>query len=196
MEETSSEALASYELPTSLPTGLNADNLEQRVRSNDHVISRTLIAAARNGRLRYLQADDIHAPFAARTLLPCWVGLELSGYRCLESWNGAARLLRPCLSHASLWLGASGLDSRSLRTLTGREVQALRSVRTVADEPCIAGTTLCFPAIDKYLAWLEQDAGLAGQVATAWNAVVEHGDADVVKCNCDRCEARWLSVQA
>lgn len=40
--------------------------------------------------------------------------------------------------------------------------------------------------IELYLPWLEE-AELAQQVADAWNAVVDRGEADVVKCWCDLC---------
>lgn len=41
--------------------------------------------------------------------------------------------------------------------------------------------------IQRYLPWLEV-AELAQEMADAWNVVVEHREADVVKCECEKCE--------
>lgn len=190
-----SEALrASYELPTALPAGPELDS-EAQCRFHDSVTTRTVISAARTGHLRQLKVDHIESPFAVRALLPCWVQIELNHQGGLRHcWSGAACSLRPILAHASLWLTpASASDARQSRQLTGADVQSLRSHFDQHDAPFLRP----MPWEDKdnnpigqYLSWLKEDADLAQQVADAWNAVLERGDADVIRCNCQRCKAR------
>lgn len=192
--------LTSYDLLTLQPSDVDDhDHWEERYEVNCSVIRRTIIAAARTGHLRRLQVHDgLHHPFAVRTLLPCWVDMKLTGDHWLESWQGAARMLRPCLSHASLWIGtAASSAERQDRLLNKLEVQALRSALEDEGVPRIVGAQWEGDTpINKYLPWLEEDFIIAQQVAAAWNVVVVRGDAGAVRCNCDRCEARWLLVQA
>lgn len=191
--------ITSFELPTQLPTGLERNEWNARDLINCSALKRTIVAAARTGRLRHLHVQDLQAPFAVRALLPCWVHIETGSSSEYRSWLGAARSLRPILSHASLWLGATPTSSaRPSRRLTGQEVQTLRVQFTQQGVPFHTPATFAIgrkepydSPIDLYLPWLQEDADLAQQVADAWNAVVDRGDANVVKCNCHKCKARF-----
>lgn len=46
--------------------------------------------------------------------------------------------------------------------------------------------------VARYLPWLEEDAELAQQVADVWNAIVEHGKADALECECFSCHGHRL----
>lgn len=157
-------------------------------------MSRTIVTAARTGRLKQLTVNEVHSPFAVREMIPIWVGVDM-GSDYSSDWLGAACHFRPLLSHASLWLGTTlNSGARPDRLLTALEIQALRSVFAREGVPQVTGSTWHSgwsgdPPITKYLSWLEQDAKLAQKVADAWNAALERGDADLVKYRCKRCKA-------
>lgn len=108
--------------PPSAQTDIDALNVS--------VVTRTIIAAARNGSLRSLslKAAQVQAPFAMRTMLPLWVILQVicRGYGDRNQWTLAASGLRSLLAHASLWLDGAQA-SRTDRSLTLQEVQGLQS---------------------------------------------------------------------
>lgn len=187
--------LAAFELPTELPSW---EEWQARANLNHAVALRTILAAARGGRLRllrinfYREVEEEHAniqtPFAIRSLLPCWVGIEEWGGeyqyepRTMRGWAGAAEDLRYRLAHASHWLNiASNPEPREDRELTGNDVQQLHSYFEQSDMPSSSEE-------ESYLCWLLEDAELAQQVAAAWNAVVKSGGADRVKCLCKKCK--------
>lgn len=95
------------------------------------VICRTIIAAARGGRLRHLSCDDnAQYAFAIRALVPFWVHIQdWDGSEYLaRGWLRAAASLRPLLAHVSLWGTSPSLDAaREDRSLTGEELQSLDS---------------------------------------------------------------------
>lgn len=188
IEEQTAEAVNSFELPESLPT-----TDEQLALLHYGISNRTIVAAARNGRLRLLGLEKFHLEhaFAIRSLLPSWVGVPTwrcegkeSGDPTKGEWQLAASELGPRLAHASLWHGtAVNSTPRQERRLAGAEVQKLGHVGP--DE-----RTLNF-GLQPYLSWLEEDAELAQQVADAWNVVLEYGDGyDVPFCPCNRCSRR------
>lgn len=181
------------------------------------IANRTIVAAARGGNLRQLLLSSAIAvsqkSFAVRALLPYWVAIDDFGswetHMCRaegwqKQWYHAARTLRTVLAHCSLWLEESHIGARNSRLLTREDVQALRGYfsRFTAETLPKAFTftilqgsarkiiTRPFAIFGLYLPWLEEDAELAQQVADAWNAVVDRGEADVVKCKCEQCEAR------
>lgn len=92
--------LASYELPEELPAGYEEDDWEALSKISCSVLERTIVAAARNGRLKHLDVNGIDAPFAVPSLLPCWVTVRVvpSYYGSNEGWYAAAMMLRPLLS--------------------------------------------------------------------------------------------------
>lgn len=157
---------------------------------NFAIATRTIVAAARGGRLRELDADffthdsNLDGPFAVRALLPCWVGIQdWTGGWCecwtkdsyKQNWMVAARALRPALARASLRLGrASSSGPRAQRQLRRQDVQALLTAH-------LEGVN-AYNGIALYLEWLHEDSELAERVADAWNAVVERGAADVHMC--------------
>lgn len=47
------------------------------------------------------------------------------------------------------------------------------------------------PVFECYLPWLVRDVQLAQQVLEAWNAIVERGEADKVRCPCKECRASY-----
>lgn len=119
--------MASFELP-SLDGIFSKEKICTMHRS---IASRTILAAARGGRLRRLNcSSDIWQPFAIRTLLPCWVHVDYWGYeehRWGNGFLGAAATLRPLLAHASLWLGRPPHSApRSEAELTPQDVQSLQ----------------------------------------------------------------------
>lgn len=130
-------------------------------------------------------------------------------------WSDAAAALRPALAHASVWLSESALGIRESRTLSREEVQSLYAHFLIVEStPDFTGEEQIFhdhfehnkifhvpppkeaPSIacslvDLYLPWLAEDAGLAQQVADAWNAIAERNQADKVKCRCKRCNVLY-----
>lgn len=129
-----------------------------------------------------------------------------------ERWSTAASTLRPALAHASRWLPRSTPDG----FLTRKDVQALHAYfaiqgsldftgeeqRIAAHDKIIHYDPIQHPSLakmdedtrivqrsffDLYLPWLAEDGELAQQVAGTWNAVVQRGQADVVKCRCRLC---------
>lgn len=154
----------------------------------------TVIAAARTGHLRQAKCytNGLQA-FLIRELLPCWVNLEFQETDRFSLWAGAAGSLRPVLSHASRWLGAPLAPSNLTleRRLTGEQVQELHSFFKKQGIPklenCAWHKGAWSRAFEGYLPWLEE-AGMAQQVADAWNSVVDRGEADKVKCPCVLCK--------
>lgn len=158
------------------------------------VARRIIIAAAKGGRLRHLEPDvSTTHPLAIRSLMPYWVRVESWGkyYEYQADWYQAAILLRPLLSHASLWLGPTTASGIRDRQLTAQDVQALHTHfkgKGASELPTLLKPSrVATETIQRYLPWLSEDAELARRVADAWNAVVECGEADKVKCQCKRC---------
>lgn len=223
VSEQDESTLASFQLPTELPTDKGGI-----LELHNSIATHTIIAAARGGKLKQLAFNGhIQRPFAVRALLPYWVRLDewnIPGYR--QGYMAAAPLLRPLLAHASLWLGtAEEHEDRHDRRLTREEIQTLKQYceshgvpklrqplafleeededqdeeghQELAEEQQEQGskTQQAKPEdpnlnqpIELYLPWLE-DAELAQQVANAWNAIAERGEADLVKCECEKCAA-------
>lgn len=189
---------------------------------NYSIIFRTIIAAARGGRLRQLflspEVAMMHELFAVRSLLPLWIAIEDWGPWSehmhklsrppmpavqAKQYYQAARTLRVVLAHASLWLPSASTGARYSRRLTRDEVQSLRGyfVKLASGSLPLAFTLVTVDELkgevrsplavfDLYLPWLQRDAQLAQKVADAWTAVVDRKEADVVKCECEQCEAR------
>lgn len=185
---------ASFELPAELPASGNG-----RRALHWRIAGRTVVAAARNGKLKGLKVGmDHHPVFALRSLVPCWVGLERPDYST-SSWQAAAMTLRPLLAHCSLWMDVPvGWPARQNRRLTRADVQQLWIYSTTGAMPeyirglsaLTLGRRKDYQPVKYYLSWLTQDAQLAQQVTDAWNSVVSSGRgrrADVVVCPCDRC---------
>lgn len=205
-EELSEEDLTSFELP-SAPLDARS-TLEEAQDLHTAVVFRIIIAAAKGGRLKRLRLPEqvFQKPFAIRTLLPFWVGVEKWRFmmrypKPMKQWHEAASTLRCALAHASLWLPEAVPGSRNNRRLTRDDVRGLRAYfvkNPVSDfalnmfkEP---GLAELHAVVELSLPWLKEDANLAQQVADAWNTVVERGEADVVKCACTQCRARARGV--
>lgn len=189
LEEQVESAIDWVQVPASTPF------VDRQARNEFHLAlaSRTVVAAARAGRLRYLSCDmQVQQPFAIRALVPYWVYVEKWGCDCVfaRNWSGAATALRPFLSHASVWLHATSTSApREQRLLSHQDVKALQSYFGVEKMPRIClnqGQHMAQP-VARYLPWLAEDEELAQQVSDAWNTVVERGEADLVKCPCERC---------
>lgn len=132
--------------------------------------------------------------------------LRWHSYRPVH-WTITAVMLRHALYHMSLLpmtQRGARLDAADSRLLTQGDVQAMREefkgnklplLTNPAEILAMTGGQMP-PAralvedstIDRYFYWL-QDAELAQQVADAWNAVVQRGDADLCKCYCPKCSA-------
>lgn len=211
--EQTEDILTSFELPQQPPA---YRDYRARGALRYAVAARAIVSAARGGHLRHLDIDydgadhgfgemtlyndNIEGPFAVRTLLPFWVGIdswsrEAWRSEALFGWPGAAQSLRPLLAHASLWLGSiTPTIPRDDRHLTRQNIQMLPTyfkqegarLRDAFKRECRQPRHPC--PIEQYLPWLE-DAELAEQVAGAWNAVVERGGVDKVVCQCKRCRA-------
>lgn len=188
VQEQDEDDFIHYELPPLPPTDYAAKDAV-----HIWISTKTIIAAARGGQLRRLTWDKheggLQYPFAIRALLPYWVRLEdYDAYPNGIAWEGAARLLRPLLAHASLWAGITSTEgARHDRRLAVRKVQTLRGL--VEDETCqpIYAITRVSDAVSSYVEWLEEDEELAQEVTDAWNAVVEQREADLVQCRCKKC---------
>lgn len=182
------EPLASFELPSELPTAYEA-----RVLLHFSIAYRTIIAAARGGKLKRLVADkNVERPFAIPALLPYWVDAKVtpSHYSQVSTWQEAALAWRARLYHASLWIGATSSTSpRYDRRLTYHNIQTLRPHLPVP-------TGRSRDELEPQLLWVEKDAELAGKVADAWNGVVQRGEADVVQCWCLKCKKYRLREQS
>lgn len=174
----------SFELPAERPVAA-----KDRHALHENIATRMVIDAAKGGRLRCIEGGlEIQPPFAMRSLLPYWVGIE-EWRVSSESWAGAALSLRPILGHASLWLETtSSSGAREDRTLTRQEVQGLSQYFKTQPVPKLIMVSREDEAqpIERYLPWLE-DEKLARQVADAWNAVVREGKADMIRCRCKKC---------
>lgn len=165
--------LASFELPAEVPA---TGELARAVHCS--IAWRTIITAARSGKLRQLVCDgEMKAPFAIPALVPYWVAVEKWGGvgQYGSDYHRNATSLRQVLAHLSL----SRASSDGL--LTWQDVQALH---TVDDSEWTGAET---GSMGIYAAWFREDAVLAQQVADAWNAVVERGEADEVWCLCHQC---------
>lgn len=163
--------------------------VDKKAREKYHValVSRTIVAAARGGNLKDVCSDDeVEKPFAVRALLPYWVQLESMNRNELE-WLAATKALRLLLAHTSYLLERR--EIRDDRLLTLQDVQSLFS--SFRDNKGLLKVTRArredFRYVKRYLTWLNQDAELAQQVADAWNAVVQRGEASVIECCCDEC---------
>lgn len=164
------------------------------------IASRTILAAARGGQLRWLRVEEyIQHVFAVRALLSCWVRLDYWHERREPwFWAGAAASLRPLLAHASLWFSQTRGVARTDRYLTLRDLQLLQKHFQYHGTPefihernlqlhNVLKRTADPQPVHRYLAWFAEDAELAQQVADAWTQVVDRGGADKVKCPCERC---------
>lgn len=186
-------------------TTMGAFEIPAEIRSDSWAISslrfsvvyRTIIAAARGGRLRWLHTGrDVQRVFAIRSLLPFWVGLEHGpNFMCGSSpkWRAAADAMRYMLAHASLRHESHRPASEdSDRLLTRQDIQALQSQFENGDIPHFVGSRFSQDPqeFDYYLSWLKNDGPLAQQVADAWNELVRGGMADKVKCRCQKCRSR------
>lgn len=184
------ETYASFELPSERPTPPKA-----RHSLHKKIAIRMVIDAAKGGRLRTIEGGlEIQAPFAMRSLLPCWVGVEQWGISD-GVWADAALSLRPTLGHASLWLGTeSSSGVRKDRTLTTQEVQGLSQYFKTEPVPeLVSGTREDeTQPIERYLPWLEEEK-LAKRVADAWSVVVREGKADMIRCRCKKCRTAGSS---
>lgn len=195
IEEIEEAWLTSFEPPEVAPKRLY-DNAQLHA----CIAARTIVAAAKGGHLRQLDffGEQPYA-FAVRSVVPYWVNLEsLETETRLHGWMQAASLLRPFLAHSSLWLNtAQNADPRHSRHLTAQEVQALLAyaqqeglpkLRSYQDEAEKSGLSDGREEpLECYLAWLEEDHGLAQKVAETWSAVIERGEANKVMCRCKRC---------
>lgn len=198
MEEQTEASVTSYQVPSQLPTGLEYEDDMERIAIHQAVIARTIVAAVKGGRLRRLDVQGVQLPFSIRALLPSWVSIDLVEhalyYDRYAGWMGAAKLLRPCLFHASVWLETTPISGTTHnRLLTAADVQGLRSTWQSDEAP--RNPAMQWPdkpRIREYLSWLEQDPELAEQVAAVWNSVVARGEADAVRCSCELCEALQL----
>lgn len=202
-QEVSEAELLSFELPEHLPVTQGKLNA-----LHDSIASRTVVAAARGGQLRGLEIQEcsVQRPFAVRALLPFWVGVKFDDWAAHyhrlaypeHKWLSARSSLRPALAHLSLW--RPGSDPRTDRKLSMAEVRGLAAHFAKRGTPNVVepehdsrqgrdGKVAPHPlSIGLYLPWLAEDAELAQQVADAWNAVVERGEADEVMCRCERCQ--------
>lgn len=191
--EKQEEEFLSFDLPSDLSnSSIPLDTAEDRNIFHDRLILRTIVAAARGGKLRRLSVN-VHEAFAIRSLLPAWVSIEdwseLHGFSHRNIWLLAAGSLRPLLAHASLWLPALTPGARSDRRLTGNDVQGLQAhFKKVGMPRAVKVFQKQSLELIPYLSWLEEDATLSQQVADAWNAVVARREADLVKCLCQECK--------
>lgn len=99
------------------------------------IVSRTILAAARGGRLRHLRLprQPLRQLFAIRTLIPLWMQVEhwelyTNYYTPEDMWEEAASSLRPLLAHCSLWPTAtsSAQAAAARRLLTAAQVQSFK----------------------------------------------------------------------
>lgn len=180
----------------------HAESLESIRGLHLSIAARTVTVAARGGQLTTLdfETSPLHTPYAVRTLLPFWIDIEswtfdMHEYEIREDdWSGilfvywahAAATLRHVLAYAS-----RHLITREDRLLTCEDVRALlrhsddatfkqqayHSIWYHSYNPDARDTQEAYIKI--YLRWLAEDAELAQQVANAWNAVVERGEADL-----------------
>lgn len=194
----SAEDITSFEL---LPLSLFSLTEDSGIEIHHGVSCRTIVTAAQGGRLRRLAvtAFGVQEPFAVRSLLPCWVKMDVwEDYDLFvlpgDDWVASAWSLRPTLAHASMWLPESSPGARDDRRLTCSDVRSLLGHFECAGVPAGMEPKFDYDEPDYrfsslYLPWLAEDIELAQQVADAWNAVVARGEADVVKCGCEKCRA-------
>lgn len=203
------DEIGSFELP-SAPSD---DNIVARMELHRSITDRTAVAAMRGGRLRRLKlTPSVHKPFAARTLLPSLVSIEvldraMAEWQGRKDWQQEAKKLRAALEHTSRHRHKSSQDAEDSLLLTSTDVQGMRAHFKSGGAPRhVTGLEKRTAALfrdeededvhfeDEHLAWLEQDAKLSQQVADAWNAVVKRGEADVVECNCQVCAPQLASL--
>lgn len=189
IEEQNEPELTSFKVPVkSAPKGK-----KKRDKIHVAIATRTIIAAAKGGQLRHLNVTSlVQHPFAVYTLLPYWVAIESWGdrYQSMRSWQGAAASLRPLLAHCSLWLDTiADSGPRASRGLTRQDLQGLEATfEATGGTPKLSYHDDPQP-VDRYLPWLAEDKELAQEVADAWNAIVERGEADTVMCSCKKCKS-------
>lgn len=199
------EELDTFELPQEeIPDGRGLDTMLLSM------LYRTIIAAAQGKvkRLHLGSAHPITPLFAVPELMPHWLNVDCWGCTQGYDYRAAASTFREIIAHASLWLGTS-LDTveRQDRKLTRQDVQSLYSqfrVKAPWDMPHATWMSVADlfsdshppemryyerPHIDLYLPLLERDPELAQRVADKWNEIVQRGEADIVKCRCDNCQA-------
>lgn len=188
-----------FELPSELP---QAEEAQHSLHSG--IAFRAIVTAAKGGKLRSVHLDakhcELYAPFACRSLLPLWVGVEhwQLGSHSDYFWVSAAQSLRPALAHVSLWMDSKPGLSKG-RLLTGRDVQSLQSHLSKEVVSKLLWRDACesrrgHETIERYLPWLTVDSELSQQVADAWNVLVEKGKADLVRCACNKCRSRAYRV--
>lgn len=169
-----------------------------------------MVVAAKGLRLRRLILNHdvdmgLWKPFAVRTLLPGWVGIaqwgrfeetfEQCDFGGLPGWEYAAVRLRRSLSHMSklrIITQASSAAAGASRLLTRSAVQAMHEEFKTSGLPPLENQEAVralgkYEAMWWYFRWLREDVKLAQQVADAWNAVVERGEADLCECYCLKC---------
>lgn len=180
---------AHFQSPLDYET-LYGDDEEARDAAHVAIGCRTVIAALRGGQLRRHQfhSEAAYGPqylYRVRALLPYWLQIEDWG-ASQGPWPNAAKQLRPFLAHSWRhrdWLGTcSSSVSHANRRLTASNFQLMHV--HFADPR--AGASL-WSAVKCYLPWLAEDTVLAQPVVDAWHVIVDRGEADKVKCCCERC---------
>lgn len=192
-EERNELQVSSFELPASLPTGRSRlDVLHERAALQDSIMARTIVTAARGGRLKRFYAgycdSEFESPLAIPTLLPYWIGIEQ--WYCIKEgagWLTAASMLRLFLSHASRWL--DGPTAREERTLTTQDVRSFNSRYSSDRMPAIGARKVedLSKLVEHYLPWLEVYE-IAAPVSRAWNVLVRRGQEDLFACHCKDCK--------
>lgn len=220
VESVSETEIAAFEAPDCSCTGdVDTGDVDNLV----PMAWRTIVSAAGGGRLRRLDipgycGDALWKPFAVRSLLPAWVGIDDwsmdddqerwgrgdDGLRNSRSkdWLMAAVLLRRALYHMSR-LRHQRAESETRRHLSCGDVKAMH-VEFMDDPPLFCHQPYkqeeeqepeCYRPWRRYLAWLRDDEELAQQVADAWNAVVKRGGADLLPCYCRKCYSPALDCK-
>lgn len=180
--------LTAFEIPLTPNISSSASICQQHC----SIAARTVVAAVRGGKLKRLHFGTalIHEPFAVRALVPLWIGIQEWEIRALDDgnldrqdfWAQAALSLRHVLSYASRHL--NGREDRLLtcddvRALLGHSSDIVSAAWTALEEQWLSlEEDPDVEPIELYLRWFAEDAELAQQVADAWNAVVERGEAD------------------
>lgn len=183
-----------------LPASPVAKDDEALKTLHDSILCRTIVAAAKGGKLKSLNIADrfYWTPFMIGGLLQYWVGVEhwyldtlpQDDGRPMHPFHKAASELRTALAHASIWI-----TPRNDRLLTSEDLRGwfakYKAKEVAARVERFPELELYNAAIEFYIYWLQEHAALAQQVSDALNAVVERGEADRVKCTCDECKGRW-----
>lgn len=173
------------------PAQLQADERDALLASLAAFVT---VVAAKSGRLRHFQPGytSVEAAFAIRSLLPYWVSVQTWEYDEEDTWLVAAVSLRRLLAHVSLWINKPPLVAGQYSELSGQDVQLLHTYFTLNALPQVLRFRYYHGAngqpVRRYLPWLQEDAALAQQVADAWNAVLERGEAEEQECDCRKCQ--------